>query len=123
MVKISLYSFGFKHGPAAADLVWDVRFLPNPFWVPELQPFTGREPRVASYVLGNQSGARFLALLEPLLIFLLNEYAAGGRESVTVAVGCTGGKHRSVAVVEYLRALLERQGLRAEVAHRDVDKN
>lgn len=122
-MKISLYSFGFKHGHAQADLVWDVRFLPNPFWVPELKPFTGKESQVASYVLNNQSASRFLALLEPLLTFLLDEYDARGRESVTLAVGCTGGKHRSVAVVEWLRAWLGQQGRPAETYHRDIDKD
>jgi UPF0042 nucleotide-binding protein len=122
-VKISLYSFGFKHGHAQADLVWDVRFLPNPFWVPELKPFTGKESQVARYVLDNHSGARFLALLEPLLAFLLDEYHARGRESVTLAVGCTGGKHRSVAVVEWLRAWLSQQGRPADTFHRDIDKD
>ena len=122
-MKISLYSFGFKHGHAQADLVWDVRFLPNPFWVPELKPFTGKESQVASYVLNNQSALRFLALLEPLLTFLLDEYDARGRESVTLAVGCTGGKHRSVAVVEWLRAWLGQQGRPTETYHRDIDKD
>ena len=121
-MNITLSSFGFKHGHPQADLVWDVRFLPNPFWVPDLKPHTGKEAGVASYVLDNESGNRFLALLEPLLIFLLDEYAARGRESVTLAVGCTGGKHRSVAVVEHLRFFLEEQGLQPAVSHRDIDK-
>lgn len=121
-MNIRLSSFGFKHGQLQADLVWDVRFLPNPFWVPELKPYTGLNEAVARYVLENQSGTRFLALLAPLLLFLVEEYAAQGRESVTLAVGCTGGKHRSVAVVEYLRTLLEEKGLRPVVSHRDIDK-
>jgi RNase adaptor protein for sRNA GlmZ degradation len=122
IVNITLYSFGFKHGHPQADLVWDVRFLPNPFWVPALKPHTGKEAEVARYVLENESGSRFLALLEPLLLFLLDEYAAGGRESVTLAVGCTGGKHRSVAVVEHLRFFFAKKGLQPAVSHRDIDK-
>ncbi len=122
ILNITLYSFGFKHGSPQADLVWDVRFLPNPHWVPELKAHAGTEPQVAAYVLENETGARFLALLEPLLIFLLDEYAARGRESVTVAVGCTGGKHRSVALIEHLRSLLVGKGLEPQVYHRDIDK-
>jgi len=121
-LNILLSSFGFKHGQPQADLVWDVRFLPNPFWVPALKPYTGLEEAVARYVIENESGTRFLALLTPLLLFLVEEYAAQGRESVTLAVGCTGGKHRSVAVVEHLRTLLEEKGLRPVVSHRDIDK-
>lgn len=121
-MNITLYSFGYKHGRPEADLVWDVRFLPNPFWVPELKPQTGREEVIARYVLENETGSRFLALLEPLLAFLLDEFAARSRETVTLAVGCTGGKHRSVAVVEHLRGFLENKGLQPQVYHRDVDK-
>lgn len=121
-MNIILYSFGFKHGDPRADLVWDVRFLPNPFWVPELKSYTGKEEAVARYVLDNETAARFLVLLEPLLSFLVDEYAARERESVTLAVGCTGGKHRSVAVVEHLRAFLAQRGLETQVSHRDIDK-
>ncbi len=121
-MNITLYSFGFKHGPPLADLVWDVRFLPNPYWVPELKAQTGQEERVARYVLENESGSRFLALLEPLLLFLLEAYAAREREAVTLAVGCTGGRHRSVALVEHLRVLLEGKGLTPQIYHRDIDK-
>ena len=88
-MNVTLFSFGFKHGYPQADLVWDVRFLPNPHWVPELKAHTGREPNVAYYVLENESGTQFLALLEPLLVFLLDQYAASGREAITLAVGCT----------------------------------
>ena len=121
-MNITLFSFGFKHGSPQADLVWDVRFLPNPHWVEELKAHTGREPMVARYVLENETCARFLALLEPLLVFLLDEYTARGREAVTLAVGCTGGQHRSVALVEYLRGFLEKRGLTPQVYHRDIDK-
>jgi len=119
---ITLYSFGFKHGSQVADFLWDVRFLPNPYWVPDLNPHTGREAAVAAYVLASETGSGFLALLEPLLVFLLREHAACGREAVTLAVGCTGGKHRSVAVVEYLRSFLENRGMAPRVLHRDIDK-
>lgn len=121
-MQITLYSFGYKHGYPQADLVWDVRFLPNPYWVAELKPFSGKEPQVARYVLENETGSRFLNLLEPLLSFLLDEYAACGREAVTLAVGCTGGKHRSVALTEHLRSFFEGKGLKPQVYHRDIDK-
>jgi UPF0042 nucleotide-binding protein len=122
IVDVTLYSFGFKYGYPQADLVWDVRFIPNPYWVPELQALTGLEPEVARYVLENEIGVQFLALLQPLLVFLLDEYAARGRETVTIAVGCTGGRHRSVAVVEYLQCFLGNREVRLQVSHRDIDK-
>ncbi len=121
-MQITLFSFGFKHGHPQADLVWDVRFLPNPYWDAELRPHTGLDARVAGYALDNAAGAEFFALLEPLLGFLVAQYTAGGRENLTLAVGCTGGKHRSVAVVEHLRAFLAQNGREAQVFHRDVDK-
>lgn len=122
-MNITLCSFGFKHGPVQADCVWDVRFLPNPFWVAELQPHTGKEPQIARYVLENESGAQFLALLEPMLLFLCGQFRGRERDTLALAVGCTGGRHRSVAVCEYLRLFLERNGLHAEVHHRDIDKD
>ncbi len=122
-MNIILYSFGFKHGNPQADLAWDVRFLPNPYWVDTLKPHTGKEQVVSSYVLDNDTAARFLSMLEPLLLFLLEQYSATGREEVTLAVGCTGGRHRSVAVVEHLRAVLEDNGLRPRVYHRDIEKD
>jgi Predicted P-loop-containing kinase len=122
-MNIVLFSFGFKHGHPVADMVWDVRFLPNPYWEPELRYRTGLETEVADYVLAEGSGKRFLDLLEPLLVFLLDEHAARGRESLTLAVGCTGGRHRSVALVEHLRTLLAVKGYHPEVYHRDIDKD
>ena len=121
-MKIVLFSFGFKHGYPEADLVWDVRFLPNPYWEPELRPRTGLEAEVAAYVLANGTGERFLALLKPMLLFMLDQHAGRGRESLTLALGCTGGRHRSVAVVEHLRTMLTAKGYCPEVDHRDIDK-
>jgi UPF0042 nucleotide-binding protein len=122
VVRIALFSFGFKHGYPQADLVWDVRFLPNPYWDPDLKPHTGMDARVARHALDNAAGTRFFALIEPLLAFLVEQYAAGGRETLTLAVGCTGGKHRSVAVVERLHRFLTRSGAQVELFHRDIDK-
>ena len=122
-MKIALYSFGFKHGHPEADLIWDVRFLPNPYWAPQLRSRTGLEAEVAGYVLANETGERFLVLLEPLLLFTVEEHAAGDRElPLTLAMGCTGGRHRSVALVEHLRRLLTTRGYSPEVYHRDIDK-
>lgn len=122
IVQISLFSFGFKHGYPLADVVWDVRFLPNPYWDPALTSHTGQDARVASYALDNEAGRRFFALVEPLLAFLMEQYAAGGREIVTLAVGCTGGRHRSVAVAERLHRFLADRGDEVILVHRDIDK-
>ncbi|WP_084456232.1 RapZ C-terminal domain-containing protein [Desulfogranum mediterraneum] len=121
-MKIVLYSFGFKHGYPEADVVLDVRFLPNPYWVAELQGGTGCDPQVALYVLNNDGGRRFLAGAEPFLRFLLEEHQRKGREQLTLAIGCTGGRHRSVAVTEHLRAYLTACTFTPEVYHRDIDK-
>ena len=119
---VVLFSFGFKHGAPEADLVWDVRFLPNPYWVPELKDRSGREADVAAYVLENPVADEFLELLEPLLKFLCEQHAMGKRPELRLAVGCTGGRHRSVAVVEYLRKLLDRSAYKLNVFHRDIEK-
>jgi len=119
---IVLFSFGFKHGAPEADLVWDVRFLPNPYWVPELKDRSGLEADVAAYVLENDVAGEFFDLLEPLLRFLCEQHAMGKREELKLAVGCTGGRHRSVAVVEYLRKLLDRSTYKLNVFHRDIEK-
>jgi len=119
---VVLFSFGFKHGAPEADLVWDVRFLPNPYWVPELKDRSGLEADVAAYVLENAIAEEFLSLLEPLLSFLCRQHATGKRPELRLAVGCTGGRHRSVAVVEYLRKLLDRSAYKLNVFHRDIEK-
>jgi UPF0042 nucleotide-binding protein len=121
-VDIVVFSFGFKHGHPQADLVFDVRFLPNPYWDPELRTHTGLDARVAGHALDNASGTEFFVLLEPLLSFLVAQYAKGGRPALTLAVGCTGGKHRSVAVVERLRGFLADLGVEVAFFHRDIDK-
>jgi UPF0042 nucleotide-binding protein len=121
-VNITLFSFGFKHGYAEADMVWDVRFLPNPYWVPELRSHTGLEKQVAVYVLENKTGREFLAHLSPCLFFLLSSHDAVGRKDFTVAVGCTGGRHRSVAVTDYLQNILADMEFDLNVFHRDITK-
>ena len=119
---VELFSFGFKHGMAEADLVWDVRFLPNPYWIPELKESSGRETAVASYVLDNKVADEFINLLMPLLLFSCSHHAAGKRDLLRIGIGCTGGRHRSVAVVEYLARTLDRTPYHLHVFHRDIEK-
>ncbi len=121
-VHIILFSFGFKYGPPEADTVFDVRFLPNPYWVPELKPFTGLHQPVAQYVLHNATGQEFLILVEAFLEFFLAVHKEAGREEIRLAVGCTGGRHRSVAVTESLRRFLDGQPFTVDVFHRDIGK-
>jgi len=121
-VKITLFSFGFKHGYPEAETIWDVRFLPNPYWVPELKEFSGLEESVASYVLENATGREFLKHLEPCLHFLLKSHMAAGRDDLVIAIGCTGGRHRSVAVTDYLQKILADTEFDLRVYHRDISK-
>ncbi len=119
----ALISFGYKHGlPLDADVVFDCRFLPNPHWVPELQPLTGLDEAVRRYVLDRDDTAEFLERVEGLLTFLLPHFLQEGKSYVAIAVGCTGGQHRSVAVVEELAARLRASGFEMSVFHRDVER-
>ncbi len=119
---ISMFSFGFKHGMPVADLVWDMRFLPNPYWVDHLKDRSGMEVDVAEYVLDNDSARSFFVLAEPLLDFLCQQFNNDEHRELTLAVGCTGGRHRSVAVVECLMKFLERKEYELNVFHRDIEK-
>lgn len=120
---VTVVSFGYRFGiPTHADLVLDVRFLPNPFFVPELKPHPGTDPRVASFVLGQADAKAFLDRFAELCGFLLPRYRAEGKSYLTIALGCTGGKHRSVAVAGALAERLERAGQPVRLWHRDVDK-
>ncbi len=122
-LRITVLSFGFKHGlPPDADLVLDVRFLPNPHYDLGLRGFTGRDPIVAAYVLERPETARFLELTRPLLDFLVPRYQAEGRAELVLAVGCTGGRHRSVVVATVLAEHLRAPGRTVEVVHRDVER-
>ena len=119
----SLVSFGFKHGvPFDADLVFDVRFLPNPHFVPGLRPFDGRDARVREFVLGNAEGRELLEHLKDFLKFLLPRYEREGKAYLTIAIGCTGGRHRSVTLAEELKRFLDELGYAPTVAHRDLEK-
>jgi len=122
-LTVSLVSFGFKYGlPYDADLVFDVRFLPNPHFVDELRLLDGRDPQAAKFVLAHDETRRFLTRLEDLLGFLLPLYRREGKAYLTLAIGCTGGRHRSVTLVEALRPFLEDKGYPPIVRHRDLDR-
>jgi UPF0042 nucleotide-binding protein len=122
-LTVSLVSFGYKYAlPADADLVIDVRFLPNPFFVEELRPKTGIDPAVAGYVLRREETREFLSRLTALLEFALPHYQREGKSYLTVALGCTGGKHRSVVLVEELRRVLDGGPYRVLVQHRDMHR-
>jgi UPF0042 nucleotide-binding protein len=118
---VSSMSFGYKNGvPLEADLVFDVRFLPNPHFVPEFRPLTGKHPKVARYVRGFPQTTEFLDRTTELLLFLLPHYIQEGKSYLTVAFGCTGGQHRSVMIAEEMRKRLAKDGYRIKVSHRDM---
>lgn len=120
-MSVSVVSFGFKHGlPMEADLVFDVRFLPNPHYIPELRPKTGLDPDVRDFVFSYQQTKDFVAKLEELLAICLPSYVDEGKTSLVVAVGCTGGKHRSVAVARELGDYIAKRGYVTDVSHRDM---
>ncbi|HZP42812.1 MAG TPA: RNase adapter RapZ [Candidatus Binatia bacterium] len=122
-MTITILSFGYKYGlPTDADLVLDCRFLPNPFFVEELRPKTGSDPAVADYVLRRDETQRFLAKVADLLAFAIPRYQHEGKSYLTIALGCTGGRHRSIVLAEELRRRLEARGHRILVRHRDVDR-
>lgn len=120
-LTISAVSFGFKNGvPTDADLVFDVRFLPNPHFIPEFRKLTGRHPKVAKYVRQFPQTVEFLDKTADMLTFLLPHYIAEGKSYLTVAFGCTGGQHRSVFIAEEMKKRLATQGYRVKTAHRDM---
>jgi RNase adapter protein RapZ len=122
-LRIAVMSFGFKYGlPLDADIVLDMRFLPNPYWVPHLRALTGRDEDVASFVLGQPGAADFLNRAEALLETMVSGYIREGRRYVTVAIGCTGGKHRSVAMSEALATRLGGESVDTFVVHRDLGR-
>lgn len=124
-LALTIMSFGFKYGvPSNADLVFDVRFLPNPFFIPELKPLTGKDPRVSAFVASHGDAGEFLDKATDLLDFLVPRYQREGKAYLTVAVGCTGGKHRSVAIAKELvdRGQSKAWGAGAQLWDRDLDK-
>jgi len=122
-MQTRVVSFGYKHGlPLDVDIVLDCRFLPNPHWVDELRPHTGLDEGVRRYVLGQEAAGDLLERLDDLLALLLPAYVAEGKSYLTVAFGCTGGRHRSVAIAEAVAGLLRRHGFSPTVVHRDIDR-
>ncbi len=119
-ILVSCVSFGFKHGvPDDADLVFDVRFLPNPHFVPEFRPLTGRHPKVAKYIRSFPQTAEFIQRISELLVYLLPHYIHEGKSYLTIAFGCTGGQHRSVMIAEEVAKRLKKAGYRIKVVHRN----
>jgi UPF0042 nucleotide-binding protein len=122
-MRVDVSSFGFKRGtPRVVDLMFDVRFLPNPHWEPELRSLTGLDDPVREYVFSHAEAGEFLDKTSDLLDFLLPHYEAEGKSYLTIAVGCTGGRHRSVALAEAIGAHLSNNGVDTTVHHRDVDR-
>jgi UPF0042 nucleotide-binding protein len=120
---VSLVSFGFKYGvPAGCDLLFDARFLPNPYFLPDLREQSGRDAGVQEYLNGHEEFHEFLEKLGNLLLFLLPRYRQENRNYLTIAVGCTGGRHRSVATGERLHELLKKSGFKVRLNHRDLER-
>ena len=122
-LRMNVLSFGFKYGiPLEADMVFDARFLPNPFYISELREKTGADREVYDYVFSHETARDFLSLLCTMIDFLTPEYVEEGKHTLTIAIGCTGGKHRSVALARALAEHLKAQGQNAELVNRDIEK-
>lgn len=123
VLTVLLVSFGYKYGvPTNVDMVLDARFLANPFFVVELRPLTGRDPSVSEFVLDRDEAKEFVGRVEGLLDYTLPLYRREGKSYFTVAIGCTGGRHRSVALVEHFGQILGQKGYRVQVQHRDIQR-
>lgn len=119
-ISVNVLSFGYKYGiPIDADIVFDVRFLPNPFYIDNLRDFTGLDSTVSEYVLKHDQTQMFLSKLTDMVEFLLPHYQAEGKQQLVIGIGCTGGKHRSVAIAEELFKFLKKNGVTVSVVHRD----
>jgi RNase adapter protein RapZ len=122
-ILVSIVSFGYKAGvPNDADLVFDVRFLPNPHFVPEFRPLTGRHPQVAKYIRSFPQTQEFIDRISDLLVYLIPHYVREGKSYLTIGFGCTGGQHRSVMIAEEVKKRLAKPGYRVKVVHRDAPK-
>jgi UPF0042 nucleotide-binding protein len=120
---ISLISFGYKYGiPFNSDILFDVRFLPNPFFIQDLKNKTGLDAKVQEYVFENEEWGQFREKMADLLFFLLPKFVREGKSYLTLSIGCTGGKHRSVAIADYLEKLLKEKGHMVRCKHRDINK-
>lgn len=119
--NVTVFSFGFKYGvPEDVTTMFDVRFLPNPYWVEGMRHLTGRDSAVADYVIKSASGKEFLEKFIPLFTFLVEKNREAGKAGIRVAIGCTGGHHRSVAIVEKLSSVLDQNGITLKMFHRDL---
>ena len=122
-MRVSIRSFGFKHGtPRDSDIMFDVRFLSNPHWIPELRPLRGTDEKVSEYVMAEDGAKEFVDRIDELLAFLIPRFESEGKSYLSVAVGCTGGHHRSVAIAEELADRLGDRGVKAVIRHRDIDR-
>jgi len=122
-LQVTVQSFGFKHGmPIDADMLFDTRFLPNPHWEPDLRPLPGTDERVRDYVLGQPDAGEYLGRIEDMLAFLLPGFVREGKHYLTVAIGCTGGHHRSVVFAEELARFIRENGYSCALLHRDLDR-
>jgi RNase adapter protein RapZ len=122
-MMVSAVSFGYRYGvPSDADLVFDVRFLPNPHFVPKLRKYTGLDPKVRNYIRSFPQTGEFLRRIEGLLVYLMPHYISEGKSYLTIAIGCTGGRHRSVMLAESIKKALEKHGYSTKAVHRDIDK-
>jgi UPF0042 nucleotide-binding protein len=120
---VSVVSFGYKYGvPSDSDLVFDVRFLPNPHFVRGLRRYTGQDPKVQKYIRSFPQTGEFLRRIESLLVYLIPHYISEGKSYLTISFGCTGGKHRSVMLAEQVKKSLEKRGFSTKVVHRDIEK-
>lgn len=118
--SVSVVSFGFKHGaPIDADIIMDVRFIDNPYYHPDLRPLTGRDPQVRDYVLSQSEARVFLAYFLPMVVTLLPFYEEEGKSHLSIAIGCTGGQHRSIAIAEKIGETLQEEGYQVAISHRD----
>jgi UPF0042 nucleotide-binding protein len=121
---VTVLSFGFKYGiPSDADLVFDVRFLPNPYYINELKYLTGNDKEIQDYVMGFEAANVFLEKIDDLIRFLLPNYVEEGKNSLVIAIGCTGGKHRSVTLANAIAERLEHTEYGCKVEHRDIEKD
>ncbi|OON95210.1 MAG: RNase adaptor protein RapZ [Epulopiscium sp. Nele67-Bin005] len=123
-MMITILVFGFKYGvPIDADLIFDVRFLPNPYYIPEMRPLTGNDPTISEYVMQFDVSQEFLVKLKDMISFLVPQYAKEGKNQLVIGIGCTGGKHRSVTIANELNVHLKSEGHVCNVDYRDIDKD
>lgn len=123
-ISVTILSFGFKYGiPVDSDLVFDVRFIPNPFYIPELKPYSGNEEPVKNYVLAQEETKGFLKITDELLDFLIPNYKKEGKRQLIISIGCTGGRHRSVAIANKLYENLANKNYNISVEHRDIKED